>query len=398
MYLKIGNVFYIGHCKSLRMYIRIMSSISILLLFAACADQHKKEDALQAVIESAFQKHPDAIGIMVHVEAPDQSISWSQAIGYSDWEKTDSIEAGQPALIASITKNYVAVSILRLIEQGRLELYQSLDGLLSEKTSGLMQQHGFSLDEISLAHLLSHKSGIPGYTGTNDYQNKLKTDPMYRWTRDEQIDLAIIQGPRNPAGTVFYYTDTNYLLLSEILEQATGKEFYEAIKELVGYEKFGLNKTWFYSLEPTPSNTQPLIHQYVPENDEDSYALDNSVDLYGGGGIAATTEDLGKYAYHVFQGNVFDHKETLELMFTDVKASEGDPFEEYVGDIPCEYFLGIQECGFDGMNSYWHSGYWGTIVRYFPDLNAAVVLYVVNEAEFDTIELDLMRQITEILK
>jgi D-alanyl-D-alanine carboxypeptidase len=188
------------------------------------------------------------------------------------------------------------------------------------------------------------------------------------------------------------------LLLGEILEQATGKEFYEAIKELVGYEKLGLNKTWFYSLEPTPSNTQPLIHQYVPENDEDSYAIDNSVDLYGGGGIAATTEDLGKYAYHVFQGNVFDHKETLELMFTDVKATEGDPFEEYVGDIPCEYFLGIQECGFDGMNSYWHSGYWGTIVRYFPDLNASVVLYVVNEAEFDTIELDLMRRITEILK
>jgi D-alanyl-D-alanine carboxypeptidase len=380
------------------MYIRIISSISILLLFAACADQHKKEDALQAVIESAFQKHPDAIGIMVHVEAPDQSISWSQAIGYSDWEKTDSIKAGQPALIASITKNYVAVSILRLIEQGRLELYQSLDGLLSEKTSGLMQQHEFSLDEITLAHLLSHKSGIPGHTGTNEYQNKLKTDPMYRWTRDEQINLAIIQGPRNPAGTVFYYTDTNYLLLGEILEQATGKEFYEAIKELVGYEKLGLNKTWFYSLEPTPSNTQPLIHQYVPENDEDSYAIDNSVDLYGGGGIAATTEDLGKYAYHVFQGNVFDHKETLELMFTDVKTTEGDPFEEYVGDIPCEYFLGIQECGFDEMNSYWHSGYWGTIVRYFPDLNASVVLYVVNEAEFDTIELDLMRRITEILK
>jgi D-alanyl-D-alanine carboxypeptidase len=380
------------------MVLRIIAIIFTMLLFASCAKHPNKEDAFQAVIESAFQKHPNAIGIMVHVEAPDQSISWSQAIGYSNWEKTDTIEADQPALIASITKNYVAVSILRLIEQGHLELYQSIDELLSEKTLDLMQKYGFNLNEISLAHLLSHKSGIPGHTATSEFENKLKTDPMYRWTRDEQINLAIIQGPRNPAGTMFYYTDTNYLLLSEIIEQATGKEFYEAIKELVGYEKFDLNKTWFYTLEPIPLNTKALIHQYVPENDEDSYAIDNSVDLYGGGGIAATTEDLGKYAYNVFQGNVFDKKETLALMFTDVKASEGEPFEDYIGDIPCEYYLGIQECGFDGMDSYWHSGYWGTIVRYFPDLNASVVLYVVNESEFENIELDLMKDITQVLK
>jgi len=384
--------------KSLRMVLRIISIILIMLLFDGCAEHHKKEDAFQAVIESVFQKHPNAIGIMIHVEAPDQSISWSQAIGYSNWEKTDTIEADQPALIASITKNYVAVSILRLVEQGRLELYQSLDNLLSEKTSTLMKQNGFDLEAIKVAHLLAHKSGIPDYNGSHEFQNKLKTDPMYRWTRDEQLTLAIVQGPLNPPATQFYYSDSNYLLLTEIIEQISGLEFYEAIKELVDYEKFALNTTWFYTLEATPGNAKVLIHQYVPENNEDSYAIDNSVDLYGGGGIAATTSDLGKYAYNVFQGNVFDNKETLALMFTDVKASEGDPFEEYIGDIPCEYFLGIQECGFDGLNSYWHGGYWGTIFRYFPDLNASVVLYVVNESEFENIELDLMKQITEILK
>ena len=377
---------------------RIVSIIILLTLFFGCSKHQKEEESFRAIIESLYQKHPNAIGIMVHVEAPEKSISWSHAIGHSNWEETEPIAADQPALIASITKNYVAVSILRLVEQGRLELFQSLDNLLSEKTTTLMKQNGFDLDTIKVAHLLAHKSGIPGHTRSNEFQNKLKTDPMYRWTRDEQINLSIIQGPRNFPGTIYYYTDTNYLLLTEILEQITGLEFNQAIKELVDFKKFGLNNTWFYSLEPIPDNTKPLIHQYVPENNEHSYAIDNSVDLYGGGGIAATTKDLGKYAYNVFQGNVFGNKETLELMFTDVKASEGDPIEEYIGDIACEYFLGIQECGFDGLNSYWHSGYWGTIVRYFPDLNASVVLYVVNESEFAIIELDLMKQITEILK
>ncbi|MEQ8361954.1 MAG: serine hydrolase domain-containing protein [Cyclobacteriaceae bacterium] len=370
----------------------------LVVICLGCSSQHRKEIQFQALIESTFEKHPDAVGIMVHVEAPKQSISWSGAIGYSNWDRTDSIHADQPALIASITKNYVAVSILRLVEQGKLTLNQTLDQILSEKTVDLMGQHGFDLNTITVAHLLSHKSGIPGHTRSIEFQNKLENDPMYRWTRDEQIELAILQGVREPPGTSFYYTDTNYLLLTEIIEQKTGKEFTSAIRALVGYEKMGLNNTWFYSLEPTPNNARPLIHQYVPDNNEDSYNIDNSVDLFGGGGIAATTEDLGKYAYHVFNGHVFEKEETLALMFTDIKAEKGDPIEDYIGDIPCEYFLGIQECGFDGLNSYWHSGYWGTIFRYFPALDASVVLYVVNEAEFENIELDLMKQVTGILK
>jgi D-alanyl-D-alanine carboxypeptidase len=363
-----------------------------------CSNPKPKEADFQLILESIYKKHPETIGLMIHVEAPEQSISWSGAVGYSDWEKTKLIEADQPGLIASITKTYVAVSVLRLIEQGKLDLNQNLNLILSEKTAKRMRQRGFDMNAITIAHLLSHKSGIPGYVGTTEFQDRLKNEPMYRWNRDEQIELAIVQGPMNPPATLFHYTDTNYLLLTEILERVTGAPFFEAIKELVGYHKFGLKETWFYSLETTPESAKPLIHQYVPHNNEHSYEIDNSADLYGGGGIAATTKDVGKFASHVFQGNVFDKKETVKLLFTDVKASEGDSIEEYIREIPCEYFLGIQACGFDGLNSFWHKGYWGTIFRYFPDLNATVVLFVVNEAEFDNIELDMMKQFTKILE
>ena len=85
-------------------------------------------------------------------------------------------------------------------------------------------------------------------------------------------------------------------------------------------------------------------------------------------------------------------------MFTDVKAKEGDPIEYYIGDIPCEEYLGISECEVNGFNSYLHGGYWGTIFRYFPDLNATVVLYVINGDEFANLELGIMTEITNILK
>ena len=376
-------------------------TIFLLLLipiFFGCTKLQPKEERLQSVIDTFFQENPNAVGIMVHVEAPDQNISWSGAVGYSDWEKNDRIDAEQPGLIASITKNYVAVSILRLVEQGKVDLNESIGKVLSQKTSILMTANGFDLNKITIAHLLSHKSGIPGHTRSEVFKERLKNDRMYRWSRDEQIRLAIIQVEKDVAGTRYYYTDTNYLLLTEIIEQLTGKVFHEAIKELIGYEKHGLKDTWFYTLEKTPKNIKPLVHQYVPEYDEDSYEIDNSFDLYGGGGLATTTNDLAKYSQLLFEDKIFNKKETLKLLFTDVKAKEGDPIEDYIGDIPCEYFLGISECGLNGLNSYWHSGYWGTIFRYFPELNTTIVLYVINGDEFANLELDIMTEITDILK
>lgn len=369
-----------------------LSSYCIILVFLfGCAIKNKQntqENVFQSIIESTLQNHPDAIGIMVHVEAPEQSISWSGAAGHSNWDKTDNIEWDQPALIASSTKNYVAVSILRLVEQGKINLNDPIDKILTEQTRSLMQLYNFDLNTITIAQLLSHKSGIPDYTGTEEYLNKLVSNPKYRWTRDEQINLAIIQGPTAPPSTTFLYTDTNYLLLSEIIEQVTGLIFYEAIRKLVDYNTFDLQQTWFSSLEAVPENTKPLINQYVPKNNEHSYAIDQSFDLYGGGGLAATTKDLGKYAYHVFQGNVFDHKETLNLMFTEVEASENDS----VNTVPCNYLLGIQQCDFNGLASYLHAGYWGTTFRYFPTLKASIVVFVVNESEFSAVEQDVLNQ------
>jgi len=373
--------------------------IILTILFSfSCTNKSSKERVFQDIIETTLVKHPKAIGIMVHVEAPDQSISWSGSVGYSNWDKTQIIETDQPALIASMTKNYVAVSILRLVEQGKIDLFQSIKEVLSKNTSDLMLKSGFDISKINIAQLLGHKGGIQDYYDNPEFENIFANNPNYKWTRDEQINLAIALGPRSLPETSYNYSDTNYLLLTEILEQKTGVKYYQAIKELIDYNKLKLEQTWFYSLEPTPSNTKPLIHQYRPSLNDDSYKIHPSVDLYGGGGIAATTKDVAKYAQNVFEGNVFENNKTLDLMFTDIETKEGNPFEENWQNIPCDYYLGIFDCGVDNINSYWHSGYWGTIFRYFPEINATVVFYVINGAEFPNIEIDLMNQIITTLK
>jgi len=76
----------------------------------------------QIALDSIYKAHPKSVGLMVHIEAPDQNISWSGAVGLSDKKNKTTLQPDQPVLIASNTKTYTAAAILKLIEKGNLSL------------------------------------------------------------------------------------------------------------------------------------------------------------------------------------------------------------------------------------------------------------------------------------
>ena len=120
----------------------------------------------------------------------------------------------------------------------------------------MMSNVGYDLKEIKISHLLSHTSGINNYTESPIFKKKLEAEPKYRWTRFEQIEVAILQMDKvGKPGYQYEYSDTNYLLLTEIIEQITGIEFYRAIRQLLDFEKNGINSTWFEGLESAPNGT-----------------------------------------------------------------------------------------------------------------------------------------------
>ena len=91
---------------------------------------------------------------------------------------------------------FVAATIVRLVEQGRLTLEQPIGSLLPERTRLLMREHGYDLQRITVGHLLSHKGGIPCHSKTAKWKDKIlaKENETYRWTRDEMIREAIGAG------------------------------------------------------------------------------------------------------------------------------------------------------------------------------------------------------------
>jgi D-alanyl-D-alanine carboxypeptidase len=165
--------------------------ISLFLSTPFCGQEI--EGKFQKSIDSIYQANPESIGIMVHVESPNNNVSWSGAAGYSDKSTKKRIESDQPALIASCTKTYVSATILRLVEEKKIDINQPIKNLISNKTRLLFESDGYVLDSITLTHLLSHTSGIEDYV-SQDYLDYCINNPTHHWTRDEQLELAISAG------------------------------------------------------------------------------------------------------------------------------------------------------------------------------------------------------------
>ncbi|MEO1518686.1 MAG: serine hydrolase domain-containing protein [Bacteroidota bacterium] len=344
--------------------------VFLFLLFYAHSSAQSIESRCQAILDSIFQAHPSSVGIMAHIESPQHGISWSGASGYSDKDAKTPLNAKQPALIASSIKTYIAASILRLVEDKQLRLDQGIANLLTDKSRQLFAEDGYQLDQIQVQHLLSHTSGIKDYAD-GSYIEFIDQNPKHRWTRDSQLKRTVERGdPLGAPGKQFSYADANYLLLTEIIETTTQQAFYAAMRQLLRYDELGMQDTWFPTLEERPAGALPRVHQYWGKHAWDSYDQDVSWDLYGGGGIACNTENLAKFSYHFFNGDIVKDPSIQKLIFTEIPTKETEMRP---------YYLGLSESYYHGMNAYGHGGFWGTVVMYFPCLNASISVYVLEK-------------------
>lgn len=328
------------------------------------------ETRLKTAIDSLYTAHPTSIGIMVHVESPEKGISWNTASGYPEKNTQLNLEADQPALLASNIKTYVSASILRLVEDNKLSIHQPIQSILSEKTRILFHEGGYNLDAIQIKHLLSHTSGINDYAN-QEYIDFINKNKKYRWTRDEQLELTIkIGAPYGKPGDSFNYADANYLLLTEIIETIVQKPFYTAMRELLQYDSLGLKDTWMPTLEEKPTGTKPLAHQYWGKYDWDTYEVDISVDLYGGGGLASTTKDLATFTYKLFNAEIIKDTSVLNLIYTKIPTNDTEP---------SNYYFGLSSYDYQGKLAYGHSGFWATKALYFPELKTSIAVFILEK-------------------
>ena len=316
-------------------------------------------------------------GAMLRVEAPALGLIWTDAVGVSDLATGEPLRPEQTLRGASITKSFIAAAILRLVEDDRLALDAPIGDHLRPESVVLLQKSGYDPRRITIRSLLQHTSGLFDFATSDAYLGRVSSDPLHRWTRMEQLSLAMESGQAyGQPGEVYLYSDTGYILLGEIIEVTMGSAMAVAVHDLLAFDRLGIDDTWFETLEPVPAGAPPRAHQYLESLDAN--AFDPSLDLFGGGGLVSTLEDVSRFYRALHEGEIFRDEGTLGLMLEVTPQSvEADARG---------YGLGIVRAEFDGVVCYGHGGFWGILAWHCPDINLTVAAAATNVTARDAVE------------
>ncbi|MBO6881627.1 serine hydrolase domain-containing protein [Winogradskyella sp.] len=225
-------------------------------------------------------------GVIVYVDEAGKPPAFYTA-GYHN--KEEEIPAKPNALfkIASISKLYVAVAITKLAHEKRIALDESLTEYFPELIGRIE-----NANTITLRMMVQHRSGIPNFTDSPDFwKNQPNTDID---VLDYALDLPATFEPNKDYG----YSNTNYLLLSRIIEQVTEGSRQDYFKKEI-LIPLGLKNT-FGSIDEV--NLDDVMSGYYVGIDKDFKSENNGM-------MIATAEDVGVFLRALNDGSLLNEEE-----------------------------------------------------------------------------------------
>jgi len=220
----------------------VLSLVVFSCAVLACCSS-KNDGQLRALLQKGIEQgYP---GVAMLIQSGDGKTR-SAAVGYSDLEHHAPLRTNDAFHMASINKTFTAVAILRLVDEGKLSLTDTLKGRLGEAAARIPYE-----DRITVSQLLDHSSGIYATNNDMDYLTTMigpEADPTRAWKPEEMIALAGKERsqPAGLPGEGHFYSDTNYILLGMIIERVSGRPYKEYVtKTLLG--PLGMRSTYFYS-------------------------------------------------------------------------------------------------------------------------------------------------------
>jgi D-alanyl-D-alanine carboxypeptidase len=308
-------------------------------------------------------------GLSVAVGRPDGSVV-EITLGNSAGDAAP-IMPGAKFLSGSIGKTYVAALAMDLYERGQIELDAPVKKLLgSEAWFRDLPNSG----SFTLRQLLTHTSGLPSHVEEPAFQRAI-TDRIHRCPEcvfSPTEAIAFIDGhkPLFAAGQGWSYSETGYLVAGLAIEKATGRKYYELLKEKI-LDPLGLTQT-----EPSnQSRIAGLVSGRIdpksnyfnlspPVTMQDGRLQFNPAFEWTGGGLAVSSADLVRWARLLYTGHAFSEPYMQDLF---ASAATGNP--------DARYGLGVGIRGRGMSVSYGHTGSipgYRSGLRYFPGSQLAV--------------------------
>jgi D-alanyl-D-alanine carboxypeptidase len=306
----------------------------------------------------------------------DDGRTWVGTAGQADVASHRPVTPDSGFALASISKTFTAAVVLQLVEEGRLDLDAPVAPLLP----------AYGLDKrVTLRMLLDHTSGLADFFFNPRIDALLQGAPDATWTA--QRSWSMVPKPVARPGKRWSYSNTNYLLLGEVVEAVTGTSLATEIRTRL-LDPLGLDQTWYQAAERpladlttgyrliTNRNGKVKARAVAPASDVMPFR--SVVTAAGGAGsIASTALDTARWMQAFAGGRVLTPR-MQQTMLADVPRTEARH-----ASIP--YGLGIQEVTILGREALGHSGrYLGfrNVVRYLPDEGITIAV-LTNQGGYD---------------
>jgi len=244
---------------------------------------------------------------VIKVENGEGNISWKGAAG--------SMQANSRYFIASVTKLYVTAVVLKLIEEGKLALTDKISKYLPDhycKELHVLKGKDYS-DEITVLHLISNTSGLPDYFFHKQKDGKTVADSLMdgndeKWALENTIGLIKQLKPNFKPGAKWRasYSDSNYQLISKILENITGKTIENVFQDYIFLE-LGFKNTYVYA---DMDDNSPVPFFYGSKK---LWLPQYMTSIGAEGGIVSTVDEVMIFLKEFFRGRFFDKEKIEEL-------------------------------------------------------------------------------------
>jgi len=298
-------------------------------------------------------------GFTASMLLPDNTL-WKRARGVAkELPVPDSLTSDNLMGMGSITKTFVATTLLMMMEDGLLNLEDSI-GMYLEAYPNIP-------GDATIRQLLSHRTGIM------DFMNEDLTifydwwaNPDSIWVTDTILSNRI-QEQNFQAGTDWSYSNTNYLLAGRIIERITNQSWYQVVRQRI-IDPLGLIHTFALPYE-SPGN-QEISHGWGYYQDFDHYGplQDNGIPIEGlfsmagsAGCLITTTEDLVRFNQQLFGGHLL-----LPATLAEMQSAYSTP-SSYKYGLGAMYFLNLIHSV--NVENWGHGGslVYRSLALYFPE-------------------------------
>lgn len=212
-----------------------------------------------------------------------------KAYGMADVAAKVAMKEDASLRIGSITKQFTAVGILLLAEEGKLAL--------TDPVSKHLRGYPALAKEVTIEHLLTHTSGIPSFTGKIAYMGNMAKDMGV----DEMIDSFKNDPLEFTPGAKFAYNNSGYFLLGAIIEKLSGQTYAQFVEQRI-FVPLGMTTSAYEGFERSPA--QRAAGHSKKENGFVPAAKLSMSQPYAAGSLVSSVDDLARWDAAISQGKL----------------------------------------------------------------------------------------------